>query len=194
MTHSTSIQNIAKAMVTFHVKVDTIRKDSTNPFSKSKYASLTAILDAINEPLTESGLSICQFPEDDFSLTTLLMHESGEWISSTYIMKPIKDDPHGRGSVISYQRRYCIQSVLNLNIDDIMIDDDANSGTYPNQTPAQPIAKKETNDLPWLNKDTDEWNRVVNFMKGETADIKLVQKKYRLNKENKTFLLNIKNH
>lgn len=181
-------------MVTFHVKVDTIRKDSTNPFFKSKYASLTAILDAINVPLTESGLSICQFPEDDFSLTTLLMHESGEWIASTYIMKPVKDDPHGRGSVISYQRRYCIQSVLNLNIDDIMIDDDANSGTYPNQTPAQPIAKKEKNDLPWLNKDTDEWNRVVNFMKGETADIKLVEKKYRLNKENKTFLLNIKNH
>ena len=180
-------------MVTFHVKVDTIRKDSTNPFFKSKYASLTAILDAINEPLTESGLSICQFPEDDFSLTTMLMHESGEWISATYVMKPTKDDPHGRGSVISYQRRYCIQSVLNLNIDDIMVDDDANSGTIISK-PVDKIPDEKSNDTrPWLNVGTDEWNRVYDYMLKPDSDIKIVEKKYRLNKANKTILTGIKN-
>jgi len=107
MQKSESIKNIAQALIIFHVKVDTIKKDAKNPFFKSTYASLTNILDAINEPLIESGLAISQFPTGADGLTTILIHgESGEWISSTYEMRPVKDDPQGRGSCITYQRRY----------------------------------------------------------------------------------------
>lgn len=127
MEKSNSLVNLAKALITFHVKVDKVKKDAKNPFFKSSYASLSNILEAINEPLIESGLTFSQFPTSENGLTTILMHgESGEYIQSTYDMKPVKDDPQGRGSVITYQRRYALASVLGLNIDD---DDDGNAAS-----------------------------------------------------------------
>jgi hypothetical protein len=51
------------------------------------------------------------------------MHESGEFISSTLTLKPVKDDPQGRGSAITYARRYAYASILGLVSD---ADDDGN--------------------------------------------------------------------
>ena len=53
MEKSTSIKEIGKALISFHLKVDTVKKDATNPFFKSKYASLSNILEAIQIPLEE---------------------------------------------------------------------------------------------------------------------------------------------
>ena len=106
MEKSQSLGNIAKALILFHLKVDTIRKDATNPFFKSKYASLSNILEAINEPLIEADLAVCQFPTGENGLTTILIHgQSGEFMQSAYEMKPVKNDPQGIGSVITYQRQ-----------------------------------------------------------------------------------------
>ena len=178
MQKSESIKNIAQALIVFHVKVDTIKKDAKNPFFKSTYASLTNILDAINEPLIESGLAISQFPTGADGLTTILIHgESGEWISSNYEMRPVKDDPQGRGSCITYQRRYALASVLSLNIDE---DDDGNKAS-------QPVPEKPATDKPWLNKNSDQFTKVKDFMdKGGKIDA--VKVKYRLSKEIETLL------
>jgi hypothetical protein len=54
------------------------------------------------------------------------MHESGEYIKSTFFMEPDKRNPQGAGMVITYQRRYGISSVLGLNTDD---DDDGNGSS-----------------------------------------------------------------
>ena len=106
MNKSDSIKALATALQLFQVKVGKIKKDAKNPFFKSTYASLSNILDAIADPLAESGLAFSQLPEGDNGLTTILIHsESGEFVESTYMMKPVKDDPQGRGSVITYQRR-----------------------------------------------------------------------------------------
>lgn len=127
MNKSDSIKNLAKALIVFHAKVGKVGKDSTNPFFKSKYASLSNILEAINEPLIESGLSFSQLPSGENGLTTILMHsESGEFIESDYTMKPVKDDPQGKGSAITYQRRYALAAILGLNIDE---DDDGNAAS-----------------------------------------------------------------
>jgi hypothetical protein len=179
MQKSESIKNIAQALIVFHVKVDTIKKDAKNPFFKSTYASLTNILDAINEPLIESGLAISQFPTGADGLTTILIHgESGEWISSTYEMRPVKDDPQGRGSCITYQRRYALASVLSLNIDE---DDDGNKASQPS-TPTKTTAEK-----PWLNKNSDDFKRVEAYLINN-GNIDIVKAKYRLSKEVETLL------
>lgn len=139
MQKSESIKNIAKALLTFHVKVETIKKDAANPFFKSKYASLSNILDGINQPLIESGMSFVQFPNGENGLITLLMHgESGEFIQCEYSMTPIKNDPQSRGSSITYQRRYALSSILGLNIDDDD-DDDGNAATKQPSKPTTPI-------------------------------------------------------
>lgn len=132
---------MSKALTSFHQRISKIGKDSKNPFFKSKYASLSTILDAIETPLCESGLSICQFPTGQNGLTSILMHESGEWISAEYEMKPVKDDPQGRGSCITYQRRYALAAILSLNIDE---DDDGNKASHSgNANKVTPEMKEE---------------------------------------------------
>jgi hypothetical protein len=122
MNKSESIKNIAGALVKFQSSVSKVAKESNNPFFKSKYASLANILDTIQKPLSESGLAISQFPDEN-ALTTIIIHaDSGEWMKSSYVMPVAKqNDPQAMGSAITYARRYALGSILNLNIDD---DDD----------------------------------------------------------------------
>lgn len=149
MERSDSIKEIANALCEFQKKVGKIKKDSNNPFFKSKYASLANILDVIQSPLSECGLSITQMPTGENELETILMHISGEYISSTYSMRPSKNDPQGVGSCITYQRRYAIGAILCLNIDD---DDDANIASGNTAQKEQP-KKANSNDKKELTRD-----------------------------------------
>lgn len=179
MKKSESIEMIAKALITFHVKCGSIKKDAKNPFFKSTYASLSNILDATNDPLIECGLSILQFPTGTDGLTTILLHESGEYLLGEYSMRPAKDDPQGRGSAITYQRRYAIASILSLNIDE---DDDGNAATH---------SKPEQDTREWLNKDTEQFLKVITYL-NDGGNISEVEKKYKLSKQIKESLQNLK--
>jgi len=146
MQTSESIKEIAIAMCEFQKKIGVIKKTSENPFFKSKYANLSDILSAVQEPLAEVGLSFVQFPSGSYGLETMLMHISGEWIRESYIMTPVKNDPQGAGSVITYQRRYALGAILGLNIDE---DDDGNSGSQlrPQAISASKIILKDGSEL-----------------------------------------------
>lgn len=177
MNKSTTIGELAKALAVFHLKVDTVKKDAKNPFFKSSYASLSNILDSINDPLIESGLSFSQFPDGDNGLTTILMHgESGEFIESTYSMRPVKDDPQGRGSVITYQRRYALAAILGLNIDE---DDDGNTATFGGKTPQD----AEENNKPWLNEKSPEFNGAVEKLKSGKSSIPALRQYFKISKQ-----------
>lgn len=126
MEKSESIKNLATALCEFQGAVEKIKKTETNPFFKSKYASLADILNVIRQPLADNGLSFVQFPKGKYCLDTMLLHTSGEWLSESYEMEPTKHDPQGAGSVITYQRRYALGAILGLNID---VDDDANAAS-----------------------------------------------------------------
>ncbi len=85
MNKSESIKNIAGALVKFQASVSKVGKESSNPFFKSKYASLSNILDTIQKPLSECGLAITQFPDGN-ALTTLIIHaDSGEWNETAFL-------------------------------------------------------------------------------------------------------------
>lgn len=181
MQQSNTIAELAKALVLFHVKVDTIKKDAKNPFFKSTYASLPNILEGINEPLIECGLSVSQFPSGENGLTSILLHESGEYISAEYQMRPVKDDPHGRISCITYQRRSALASILGLNIDE---DDDGNTATFGGKNPQE----AEDNSKPWLNKGTDLFNKAkAKLATGETTMAK-IKAAFKVSKEVETLL------
>jgi hypothetical protein len=141
---------------------------------------LSNILDATNDGLIESGLTIAQFPVGDYGLETILMHESGEWIQANYTMKPVKDDPQGRGSAITYARRYAIAAILSLNIDD---DDDGNLATHGTASPYENTEKK------WLNTNTPEFEKAKDFIaKGGKVDA--IKTKYKIRKEVEELLTN----
>lgn len=176
MEKSNSIKEIAKALIQFHIKVETIKKDATNPFFKSKYASLSNILEAIQIPLEESGLSFSQLPTGENGLTTILMHgESGEYLQADYTMQPVKNDPQGKGSVITYQRRYALSAILGLNIDE---DDDGNAGTHGGKTPEQAVE----NNKPWLNENSKEFTGAVEKLKAGKSSIKALREYFKISK------------
>ena len=184
MEKSESIKNLAIALCKFQGTVEKIVKTATNPFFKSKYASLADILDVIREPLQLNGLSFVQFPEGESGLTTMLMHESGEHITATYIMKPVKNDPQGQGSAITYQRRYALGAILGLNIDD---DDDGN------QASKQPTVKANT-QAPQPNKEElnpihPKWKGAIQSLIDSKVTISQIRVKYELSQNNEELLI-----
>lgn len=185
MNKSNNLKELAKAMILFQVKVDSIKKDAKNPFFKSSYASLSNILDSIKEPLIESGLSLMQFPTGDYGLTTIILHESGEYFKSDYTMKPVKDDPQGRGSCITYQRRYAIASILSLNIDE---DDDGNHATHGGKNPEQ----ADDNNKVWLNENSVAFENAKEKLATGKITIADIRNHYKVSKKIEELLLSFK--
>lgn len=127
---------LAKAQGEFPAAI----KDSNNPAFKTKYADLSAIMEAIRPALTKHGLSLTQWPvhsEDNrVHMVTRIAH-AGEWIRGTFSMPCDKQNAHGYGSIITYLRRYCAGSCLGVITD---LDDDGNAAS---SRPAPPPAKAE---------------------------------------------------
>jgi hypothetical protein len=134
INRSDSIKEISVALNKFNEEISRISKDAVNPHFRNKYATLDKIIDEIRPILSKHGLSVIQFPSGDgerLSLSTMLLHTSGEYIESPpLIMKPVKNDPQGIGSCTTYARRYGICAVLNLNTGE---DDDGNAASNPNK-------------------------------------------------------------
>ena len=153
------MKELTKALVKFHMEVGKIKKDADNPFFKSKYASLSNILDIVTPVLVQCDLNIMQMPVDDGNLRTVLSHVSGEMVESTFNMKITKNDPQSMGSAITYARRYAIGAILNLNIDE---DDDGNVASTPapvQQRQSAPATQQsDGDDKPWLNATDKQGN------------------------------------
>lgn len=101
-------------------------KNSINPHFKNRYADLEEIIDRVKLPLSKFELSCTQHPsfsESNVSLTTLITHSSGEWLESTSSAPVSKLDVQGVGAVITYLRRYSLQSIFMF----ASADDDGNS-------------------------------------------------------------------
>ena len=128
MKTSESIKELAAALCKFQAAVKDPAKDQNNPFFKSKYVALDGLLAAVRKPLADNGLSFLQMPsssDGQVSVTTLLMHTSGEWIEFDPFTLPVaKRDAQGVGSAVTYARRYSLSSILGVAWDD---DDDGNS-------------------------------------------------------------------
>ena len=133
MMQSESIANLAKALSIVQGKLTYAKKDSANPFFKSKYADLDSVWDACRDLLSANGLAVSQFPgtyselDKSMSLITILTHESGEWISQEMSVPMSKVDAQGAGSCISYMRRYALAAVVGV----VQADDDGNAASSP---------------------------------------------------------------
>jgi len=187
MQKSESIKGIAAALILFHMKVENIKKDAENPFFKKKYATLSNILESIQVPLSESGLAFSQLPTGPSDLTTILMHaESGEYLMANYTMESIKSDPQSKGSAMTYQRRYALTAILGLNIDE---DDDGNAASPGKNGAAAQPKSPSSNELPWLNPNTKEFNGAVAKLKAGTTTIAKIKTVMRMNKDTEAKLI-----
>ena len=109
MNHSESVAAIAPAIVAAQAELKAAPKDTANPFYKSKYADLGGCMDTLRPVLGAHKLAVLQPPAVDngiVSVETMLLHESGEWISCTLSCQPKDTGPQSIGSAITYLRRY----------------------------------------------------------------------------------------
>ena len=143
MNQSESIAKLATALSIVQGKLTHAKKDSANPFFKSKYADLESVWDACRSLLAENGLCVMQFPgeflEGCMSLDTILAHSSGEYIKQTMEVPVTKLDPQGVGSALTYMRRYALAAVVGV----VQADDDANAAVVNKSSSAMKTIAKD---------------------------------------------------
>lgn len=135
MILSSSVKNLTAAMIKFRQEVEQPKKTAKNPFHKSNYAPLDAIIETIDNFAPLNGLtysqSIVSSPEG-VGAQTIIMHESGEYILHSPFYLPLQQQtPQGGASASTYARRYSLCAAFGLAPEE---DDDGNFASGKEQT------------------------------------------------------------
>lgn len=138
MNRSENIGTLAKALAKAQGAIKPAAKGAENPFFKSSYADLPAIVKACKDELAKNDIAVIQstkYEGETLFLETILAHSSNEWVSGTYPIKPVKADPQGMGSAITYARRYALAAMVGVVAEDE--DDDANAASGHAKAPSR---------------------------------------------------------
>lgn len=133
MERSESIVNLSKALVKAQSEMGAVSKGAVNPYYNSKFADINEVIKTVKEVLNNNQISFLQplkvidvAGEKVSVIETILIHESGEYISSQIeVVSKDKNDPQKFGLSITYSRRFGLQSMLGLPAED----DDGNKAS-----------------------------------------------------------------
>lgn len=128
-------QTLAEALAAAQIEITDPQKDAVNPHFRSRYADLATVLKTVRPVLARHGLAITQTTQVDEQGRLLLvtrLHWRDEELVGYYPIQPVKADPQGYGSALTYARRYTIQAIVGVAADD---DDDGNAASA---TPSKP--------------------------------------------------------
>ena len=123
---SDKVDKLASALSKAQSEMKGAEKKSVNPFFNSGYADLHTVIESSFPHLTKYGLSVIQGNESspgEFFVTTMLLHESGQWIKSKLKMPIEKVTAQSIGSTITYGRRYGLSAITGIT----QYDDDGNA-------------------------------------------------------------------
>lgn len=122
MNCSASIGALAAALAKANLDLTNPAFDKKNSHFNNGYASLAAVLNAIRQPLARQGLSLVQMISTQpgtVTITTSLLHASGEWLSSDVaVAVPNNATAQAVGSATTYMRRYSALSMCGIAGDD----------------------------------------------------------------------------
>ena len=140
MNRSETIANLAMSLSKFQGEMTNPKNTAKNPQFNSKYAPLQDILALARPLLSKQGLSLIQSTTGDLenvTISTMLIHESGEFLETDpFILKGEQTargggkvvNVQGAGSMITYIRRYQVSAMLGVASEDD--DDGAHSVGY----------------------------------------------------------------
>lgn len=135
------MKQIASALVKAQREFGPALKTSRNPHFKSKYADLSAVVEAVIDGLNNNGIALIQQTHECDSgviVETLLIHESGEQISGGRLHVPAsKQDAQGYGSALTYARRYSLMATTGIAPED----DDGNAASKKQDLNPEVIAQ-----------------------------------------------------
>jgi hypothetical protein len=141
MNRSDDIAELAAAFSAAQGAMFHADKDATNPAFKSKYATLASVIDAVRGPLRDNGLSFTQLPietESGVAVETVLLHKSGQWISSVTSVPAGKGTAHGIGAAYTYAKRYGLAAMCGISAE---TDDDGNVASKSSERRPQGVAR-----------------------------------------------------
>jgi hypothetical protein len=148
LNNTPSIVKISSALLKAQKEIGGAKKGADNPFFKKKYADLGAVMEACKDAFNENGITVLQpvISEGDSTyVETVLLHESGEFISAKMVVScKNKDNPQEMGSAISYAKRYSLQAIAFIPSED----DDGESVAKTYRTPAKTEAPKPITPAP----------------------------------------------
>lgn len=148
-----------------------IVKNEVNPFFKSKYFDINALLLQVEPILQSHGLLLLQPLGNGGVYSQIYDVETGDKIESSMTL-PDLQDPQKMGSAVTYYRRYTLQSLLALQAED----DDAN-------------AASGSINKPVLKRGSDEWKKAVEYMSAG-GDLVAIKKKYVISPSDEASLKN----
>lgn len=137
MTRSDTIGNLATALVAAQAELKNPAFDSKNPHFKNSYASLQSVRDTVTPILAKHGLAVTQLlgaSEHGPTCETMLVHKSGEFLSSTLSLPVDRANAQGYGSTFSYARRYALMAIVNV------VGEPDDDGNQASEKPARPAA------------------------------------------------------
>jgi len=146
-------------------EIGTISKDAKNPFYKSKYFDINSLIKQLHPLLNKHRLLLLQPIEEDMVMSKLICVDGTGGVISGLKLPEI-NDPQKLGSCITYYRRYTLGSLLGLQAED----DDANA------------ASGVTEELKWLNANTPEYSKAIEYLKGG-GSIDAIKTKYKVSKK-----------
>ena len=123
------MQKIATALVKAQKAFQPALKTSLNPHFRSKYADLSACVEAVIDALNDNGIYLLQKNydcPDGVMVETVFVHESGEMMECGIVHFPAsKKDSQGYASALTYARRYSLMSAAGIAPED----DDGNAAS-----------------------------------------------------------------
>lgn len=129
------MKNIATALVKAQKAFGPALKTATNPHFKSRYADLSACVEAVMDGLNNNGIALVQQlheAEHGVTVETVFIHESGEMLNCGKLFVPAtKQDAQGFGSALTYARRYSLMAACGIAPED----DDGNAASRPKEKP-----------------------------------------------------------
>lgn len=125
-----------------------VKSKSTGVEYTFAYAQLETVISATRPALAANGLAILQeISGGDVKVcTTTMLHESGEWRSSTVEIPGTSESAQEFGSRVSYIRRYTYQGIVMVAAED---DDDGNvadgnTASWKDRRPAPTTRPRDT--------------------------------------------------
>lgn len=125
MRTSEATNFIYPAFIAAQKEMGRLAKDSENPYFKSKYASLEAVLEVVKPVFLKNDIAIVQGSGSTGSngtsgvnIITRLIHTSGQWIETDFPVPLAKQDAQAAGSASSYGRRYSLKGLASLAEED----------------------------------------------------------------------------
>lgn len=161
-------------------QISGVKRDSTNPHFKNRYASLEAVIDALRPALQANDLVVTQAPSrytesGCIEIITTISHISGQSMHTRFEIPLSKKDAQGAGSAITYGCRYSLMAMFMIPPTDddgeASIDRD-NKAVFPrdeSRTPRSSYSLKK--------EEPHRWPTIVKLIRESSSRVQLKELK-----------------